>query len=495
MGQPIRIHPENPKLFLFRGQPVVLLTPTEHYGAVMNRPFRYERYLDDAQAKRINFTRLFLLFRELQNPVNPHSTCKPDSPDYVAPFKRVPPTSALDGQFKYDLDQWNPEFFARLHGFVALAEQSGVIVEVVLFSNTYATEIWNLNPLNAANNLNDLETIPWYEYTTARHPKLSERQRGYVRRIVRELNAYDNVVFEICNEPGGNLDTEGAPTSDEVDAWLDAMIALVREEESSLPNRHLIFGQEAFAYRLPGQENRLDVFQFADKAFRAMDYDAVTVHPLSNMRYAGRHYHLGRFMQAELHLEAFRDYTLELYFNETKPVVHDEDNCASQFKDVLGWTIHRKRAWTAAFGGAHYDYIDFSINNYAETGTDESNRAIRSWFKHLSEYMHSLDLVRGRPLRRAVIECPASCVESAFGIPGGQYAVYLADARERFAENYGNPVQGDLVIRLEPGQYSVDCLNPTTGGWSPSIVVIGSEKTRLTLPRFDHDLVARFRRK
>jgi hypothetical protein len=68
----------------------------------------------------------------------------------------------------------------------------------------------------------------------------------------------------------------------------------------------------------------------------------------------------------------------------------------------------------------------------------------------------------------------------------------LADARERLDENYGNPVQGDLVIRLEPGEYTADCLNPATGGWSPSVVVTGSEKTCLTLPSFEHDLVVRF---
>jgi hypothetical protein len=74
MTEPIRIHPDNPKLFEFRGQPIVLVTPTEHYGAVMNRPFRYERYLADAAEKGITASRLFVLFRELQSACNPYST-------------------------------------------------------------------------------------------------------------------------------------------------------------------------------------------------------------------------------------------------------------------------------------------------------------------------------------------------------------------------------------------------------------------------------------
>src|SRR5262249_27564460 len=32
---PISIHPDNPKYFLFRGKPLVLITATEHYGSVI----------------------------------------------------------------------------------------------------------------------------------------------------------------------------------------------------------------------------------------------------------------------------------------------------------------------------------------------------------------------------------------------------------------------------------------------------------------------------
>src|SRR5436853_6015166 len=99
---PIRLHPENPRLFEFRGKPLVLVTATEHYGAVMNRPFRFERYLADVAEKQMTLTRLFLLFREMQTPINPYSTCKPESPDYIAPFLRTGPGHALDGELKYD---------------------------------------------------------------------------------------------------------------------------------------------------------------------------------------------------------------------------------------------------------------------------------------------------------------------------------------------------------------------------------------------------------
>src|SRR5260370_40314283 len=101
MGIPIRVDPDNPKCFEFRGKPLALLTATEHYGAVINRPFRFERYLADAAGKRTTLTRPFLLFRELQNHCNPYSTCKPESPDFIAPFLRTGPGPPRHGQPKY----------------------------------------------------------------------------------------------------------------------------------------------------------------------------------------------------------------------------------------------------------------------------------------------------------------------------------------------------------------------------------------------------------
>ena len=99
----VKINPENPKYFLFHGKPIFLLTATEHYGSVINRPFDFIRYLDDAAQHKMTLTRTFLLFREQQGSRNPSSPAKPESPDYIAPFPRTGPGKALDGEPIYDL--------------------------------------------------------------------------------------------------------------------------------------------------------------------------------------------------------------------------------------------------------------------------------------------------------------------------------------------------------------------------------------------------------
>jgi hypothetical protein len=469
---PLRIHPENPKLFEFRGRPLVLVTATEHYGAVMNRPFRFERYLPDAAKKGITLTRLFTLFRELQTPINPYSTCKPESPDYVAPYLRTGPGRALDGELKFDLDRPNPEFFDRLHRFVGMAAECGIVVEVVLFSNTYTEAVWALNPLHAQNNVNGMVAIEWPDYLSRRHPGLFARQVEHARRIVTELNAYDNVLYEICNEPGGRAEgREDRPPVAEVNAWLAALIEVVRATEAELPNRHLIAGQEAFCFE-PWEQS-------SDLSFKTLDYDVVNIHPLPNTTYGGATYPLGDFMSKQLRLRALRDYCLATYA-EPRPLNQDEDNIASQYKDVEGWTIHRKRAWISLLSGAHYDYIDFSIINYCETGTPESQRTIRTWMGNLARFMQSLDLIHARPLPDLLRGQPPHTVEAVFGVAGQDICIYLADARELSAArdlpagvagdpDAGRPLAGTVTLDLPAGSYQATIYDPSTGLYSPAI--------------------------
>ena len=187
----------------------MLITATEHYGAVVNRNFDYIAYLDDAAEKRQTLSRCFLLFRELQvfdpatqvKPINPHSPCKPLPVEYVAPWMRSGPGFATDGYHKFDLDRWNPEYFERLHGFLAAAQERDVIIELTLFSSAYSDAVWGLNPLNIQNNINGVGDIPWQDYISGRDGTLMERQMAYVSKVVEEVNGYDNFYFEVCNEP------------------------------------------------------------------------------------------------------------------------------------------------------------------------------------------------------------------------------------------------------------------------------------------------------
>jgi len=481
---PIAIHPDNPKYFLFRGKPLVLVAATEHYGSVVNRRFDFVRYLAEAADKKQTMTRTFLLFRELQSARNPSSPIKPESPDYIAPWPRPGPGLALDGEPKYDLDKWNPEYFDRLHRFLSLTSSSGIVVELTLFSNTYFDAVWQLNPLRAQNNLQGIGKVEWPEYTTLRDPDLVERQRTYARKIVQETSAYDNVYYEICNEPGGGI--PGHATLAEIDAWQEEMGRVIRDELRSLNRKHLVVGQNALVF--PPHFS-----QAFDASFDGTMLDAVNVHPLPNQILRGRSYQLGNFMAKELQLAEFRDFFLATS-HEHKPTISDEDNTASLYRDTTGWTIHRKRAWMAVMCGGHYDYIDFSIQVGLEAGTEESRREIRTWMRNLSEFIHSFDFVHAQPAPSWIEQKPASLVDATLAIPGFDYVAYLADGREITEANAGQPIGGPVSFSLPAGTYHVCLYSPTAGQYSPCTRVQGGGQRTIDLVPFQQDIVLRVRR-
>ena len=482
---PISIHRENPRYFSFRGKPRVLIAASEHYGSVVNRRFDFARYLAEAADKKQTMTRTFLLFRELQGTRNPSSPLKPESPDYLAPWPRTGPGKAMDGEPKYDLDRWNPEFFDRLHRFLSLASDYGIVVELTLFSNTYADRIWALNPLRDQNNLQGVGAVEWQDYTSLRDSQIVNRQAAFARKIIQETSEYDNVYYEISNEPGGGQPGRVSPA--EVDLWQEEMGRVIREELRKLNRPHLVVGQPAFNY-LP------QVNQAFDASFSGSLLDAVTVHPLPNLALAGRAYQLGDFMSKELRLADFRDFFLATR-RFPKPCVSDEDNAASLYRDDTGWTIHRKRAWMAVMCGAHYDFIDFSLTVGSEAGTEESRAKVRTWMRNLSVFIHAFDFVHAEPLDSWIETAPEYLIPGVLAKPPHEYIAYLADAREVTDPTAGQTISGAVSFSLDPGAYDASFYSPVTGTHSKKIRLQGGRQVAVELQPFEHDIVLRVTRR
>ena len=199
-------------------------------------------------------------------------------------------------------------------------------------------------------------------------------------------------------------------------------------------------------------------YQGFDESFSGQMLDAVNIHPLPNLGFHGRTYQLGNFMSKELfQLAEFRDFFLATY-GERKPTISDEDNDASMYRDVTGWTIHRKRAWMAVMCGAHYDYIDFSIQVGGEAGQmADQRRNIRTWMKNLSELYIPLTLFVQNPRRRG-FDTPCTVVEIPSGLGETRRGLYRLSGRRD-----GNPdaaagrsIMGPIRVRSASG--SLPCL-------------------------------------
>jgi hypothetical protein len=69
-------------------------------------------------------------------------------------------------------------------------------------------------------------------------PSIIERQIAFVRKMVEEVNDFDNIYFEINNETSARANSR--ETAARQDAWHLALSKAIRETEQKLPKKHLI---------------------------------------------------------------------------------------------------------------------------------------------------------------------------------------------------------------------------------------------------------------
>jgi hypothetical protein len=86
--------------------------------------------------------------------------------------------------------------------------------------------------MNSSNNVNSIGAVARTNvYTLDKNGGLLAVHEALVRKIVAELNRYDNLYYEICNEP-----YFGGVTLD----WQHHIAETIVATEKSLPNKHLI---------------------------------------------------------------------------------------------------------------------------------------------------------------------------------------------------------------------------------------------------------------
>lgn len=385
-GRPIALHPENPHYFLWRGQPTVLITSAEHYGAVLNLDYDYRKYLDTLEADGMNYTRIFSgAYVEPEGAFNiTKNTLAPLPGRYICPWARSNEPGYANGGNKFDLSRWNAEYFSRLKDFVEYASQKGVVVEMTLFCPMYEEKQWNLSPMNAANNVNNTGDIARTDvYNLDANGTLLQFQEELTRKIVTELNSYDNVIFEICNEP-----YFGGVTM----AWQHHIADLIVEAESELPSNHLIAQNIANnSARIENPHPAVSVFNF---------------HYATPPETVALNYHLNK-------------------------VIGDDETGFRGTNNVP----YRTEAWDFIIaGGGLYNNLDYSFAPGHEDGTFQypatqpggGNTELRKQLRILSDFIHGFDFIHMRP-DNSVITGGTPVGGTARALVGGdkEMAIYI----------------------------------------------------------------------
>ena len=420
---PIRLHPDNPHYFLWRGQPTILITSGEHYGAVLNLDFDYRRYLDELKRHRLNLTRTFSgTYREVPGSFNITGNPLAPAPGrFVCPWARSESPGASDGGNKFDLTRWDPAYFERLKDFITQAGERGIVVELVLFCTMYDQTLWQASPMHPRNNVNGVGEVGPYDAYSGKDEELLTAQCAVVRKLVTELNAFDNLYYEICNEPyeRGGLARE----------WNDRIIATVVDTEALLPKRHLV--AQGFA---PSSTAMTDL----NPQVSVLNFHAATPEA------ARLNQHLNR-------------------------VIASDETGGSDRSDRK----YRTEGWEFILaGGAVYDHLDFSFTPEREDGTavplppgtpGGGGPELRRQLRILKEFIEGFEFVRMAPCPVSVRALSSLAAGSGRKSPGPPTARALAEVGQAYAVHVNGGPQTQVALELPAGDYQAEWLNTATG--------------------------------
>jgi hypothetical protein len=332
------------------------------------------------------------------------------------------------------------------------AQQRGIVVELNLFCPLYRDELWAVSPMNRDNNVNGIGDCPRTEVYTLKHKGLLDVQLAVTGKIVRELNGYDNLYFEVCNEP-----YFGGVTAE----WQHRIVDAIQQAEADLPNRHLISINVANGRKkIEKPHAGVSIFNFhycVPPDTVAMNYQLNRVIGENETGFRGRH-------------------------------------------DFL----YRSEAWDFLLaGGGLHNNLDYSFTPKHPDGTfldykspGGGSPSLRKQLGILKEFLDGFHFVRMKPDKAFIKRVSPELSAWALIEPGESYAVYLhvpVPKKPKNIEDYlRDNVRALLELELPPGKYRSEWVDTKTGETAKAETVThpGGDRT-ISSPPFANDIALR----
>ena len=201
----IRPYSANPSYWEYGGRPVLLLGGSRD-DSLFQIP-DLERHLDEIQEAGGNYIRNTMSDR-------------PDHDFEVYAFRRLP-----DG--RYDLDQWNDEYWDRFANLLAWTHERDMIVQIEIwdrfdYTDANSVDFWQRHPYNPKNNINYTYEESGFAERYPRHPGANEHpfffttpdqrdnrivlqyQRRFLERLLSETLPYGHILYCMDNETSGD---------------------------------------------------------------------------------------------------------------------------------------------------------------------------------------------------------------------------------------------------------------------------------------------------
>ena len=411
-----RIQPyeENPCYWQYKGQPVMLLggSKTDHIFLLED----LESHLDEMQAVGANYVRCTMSQREGIE---------------MKPHKLLP-----DG--KFDLDQWNEEYWKRFRNMLKWTAERDIFVQIEVWDRfDFSTTYWETSPWNPGNNVNytyeqtgfareypkhasrDLQPFFHSIPGMPRYTKQMDLIRGYQEAFVRKMLSYSldygHVLY--C------MDNETSTPARWGQYWIDFIQAAAAEKGVT------VYTTDMFDDAFEAQESTHTRLIFDDpKHYRFADISQV------NSR---------NFDQA--HWDALR-WLVQQVDKHPRPCNHTKIYGSGYYSFGTGGPEDGvQRFWRNILGGSasarfHRPDAGNGLNDFAK-GAIRAARILESKIKFWDITPH-MELLSDRESNEAYVAAK----------PGESYAVYFTD---------GGSVQLDLSHA--PGTFEITWISVSQG--------------------------------
>ena len=443
---PLRVSTENPRYFTDDSGKAIFLTGSHTWSNFQDsrtlrrtKPFDFTAYLTFLQEHNHNFIRLW----RWELPLWEENDATFDKQNFSSPhpWKRRGTEKAKDGQPKFDLTQFDPDYFALLRKRVLAAQKAGIYVSLMLFEGwamQFIKNAWQTHPFHPDNHLNSLAGPPadakGVEIYELKYPEITAVQEAYVRKVIDTISDLDNILYEISNE--NHLASA---------AWQNHFVRFIKKYERE-KRRHPV-GMSFFYY---GGDN--------DILFRS---EADWIAP-------------GTYWPSDLPptVPANRNTN---YRDDPPPA--DTRKVVMLDTDHL-WGVGGNAAWVWKSFLRGYNVMCMDTIT-SLTGFPEDSKVdlepVRRAMGEVRTLSQKIDLAHMMPDTK----CASTnyCLASA----GKEYLLYQPDK---------GPFTADIV----PGTYTAEWFDPTNARPVPAADIMGQQETRL-VPPFDGPVVLSLRRK
>ncbi len=197
----IRPYAANPRYWQYKGKPVLLLGGSKDDNLFQIPGLR--EHLDQMSKVGANYIR----------------NTMSDRPDFG--FEVYPFLKRADG--KYDLEQWNPEYWRRFSEMLKLTYERGIVVQIEVWDRfDYSQARWPIHPYNPKNNVNYTAEQSGLKDAYPNHPGANDQpfffttpdqrdnkvvfryQQRAVDEMLRRSLPYPNILYCMDNETSGD---------------------------------------------------------------------------------------------------------------------------------------------------------------------------------------------------------------------------------------------------------------------------------------------------